>query len=102
MGENFCELVKNMIFTEKTRRLLACAAPKDATPLNLQKKLLRIATNPRNSRKFSHTKVSRYTTFMGHSRVLHLSGVRFTQITTVDITTVSRKSGLPINSQIIC
>ena len=33
MGENFCELVKNKIFAEKT-----FAVPKDATPQNFAKK----------------------------------------------------------------
>ena len=42
-GENFCEL-------------LAFATPKDAMPQILQSKISRIATKPRNSRKFSPSK----------------------------------------------
>ena len=53
---------KNMIFAEKTLHvLLTFAAPKDATSQISQRKLLRIATKPQNSRKFSYLKVSRYT-----------------------------------------
>ena len=39
-------------------RLLTFAAPKDATPQNLQRKLLRIATKPQNSWKFLPRKFS--------------------------------------------
>ena len=46
---------------ENFRGLLAFAAPKDATPQISRGKLSRIATKPRNSRKFSPSKVFRYT-----------------------------------------
>ena len=42
------------------RRLLAFAAPKNATPQILQRKLLRIATKPRNIAKVFSFKVSHY------------------------------------------
>ena len=41
--------------------LLTFAVPKDATPPNFAEKLSLIATKLRNSRKFSPSKVSRYT-----------------------------------------
>ena len=46
---------------ENFHGLLAFTTPKDATPHISQRKLLRIATKPRNSRKFSPSKVFRYT-----------------------------------------
>ena len=46
---------------ENFRRLLAFALPKDTTPQISRKKLSRIATKLRNSRKFSPSKVFRYT-----------------------------------------
>ena len=52
-GENFCELVKNVIFTEKT--FVDCSLlPHQRTPLPqiLQRKLSRIATKPQNLQKF--------------------------------------------------
>ena len=50
---------------ENYRGLLVFAAPKDATPSNFaEKTFARIATKPRNSRKFSPSKVSRYMVFM--------------------------------------
>ena len=41
--------------------LLACAAPKDATPPISRRKLSQIATKPRNLQRFSPSKVSHYT-----------------------------------------
>ena len=46
---------------ENFHGLLAFAAPKDVTPQISQRKLSRIATKSRNSRKFSPSKVSSYT-----------------------------------------
>ena len=46
---------------ENFRRLLTFAAPKVPHPQILRRKLSRIATKLRNSRKFSPSKVSRYT-----------------------------------------
>ena len=46
---------------ENFRGLLTFAAPKDATPQISQRKLSRITTKPQNSRKFSPSKVFRYT-----------------------------------------
>ena len=46
---------------ENFRGLHAFAMPKDATPQISQRKLSRIATKPQNSRKFSPSKVFRYT-----------------------------------------
>ena len=45
------------------RGLLACAASKNATPQILRRKLLQIATKPRNSQKIFPSKVSRYMVF---------------------------------------
>ena len=52
---NFCK--------ENFRGLLAFAAPKDITPQISQGKLSRIATKPRISRKFSPSKVFRYSVY---------------------------------------
>ena len=57
-GENFCELVKIRFSRRNFRGLLAFAVPKDATPQISRRKLSRIATKLRNSRKFSPPKVS--------------------------------------------
>ena len=87
-GENFCELVKNTIFTEKTFvdcslvpcqgrhapifhgenycGLLACTVPRTPCPHISQRKLLRIGTKSQNSQKFSPLKVSHY---MLYSRI---------------------------------
>ena len=55
---------ENTIFAEKTYADCSFfAAPKDATPQISQRKLLRIATKPWNSWKFSPSKVLRYTVF---------------------------------------
>ena len=61
-GENFRELVKNMIFLEKTFTdcsLLPCQ--RTPRPKFCRGKLLCIATKPQNLRNFSPSKVSRYT-----------------------------------------
>ena len=59
--ENFCKLVKNTIFTERSfadcSLLLRQRTP---CPKILQRKLSRMATQPRNLRKFSPSKVFRY------------------------------------------
>ena len=55
IGENFRG--------ENFRGLLAFAAPKDTTLQILQRKLSRIATKLRNSRKFYTSKVFRYTVY---------------------------------------
>ena len=59
-GENFCELVKNTIFTEKT--FTDCSlGPCQRTqhPQILQRKLLRLATKPQNLPNFSPLKIFR-------------------------------------------
>ena len=58
-GESFREFVR--FLQENFYGLFAFAAPKDAMPPILQRKLSQIATKPRNSQKFSPLKVSRYT-----------------------------------------
>ena len=59
--KTFREWVENKICREKY--FMGCSLvslPKDTTPSILQRKLLRIATKPRNSWKFSPSKVSHY------------------------------------------
>ena len=65
IAENFHKLVKNKIFAEKTFTDFSLV-PRQRTPcpqISLRK-LSRIATKPRNSRKFSPLKVSLYMVFV--------------------------------------
>ena len=64
-GENFRELVKNTIFTEKT--FTDCSLlprRKTASPQNFAEKLSQIATKLWNSQKFFPSKVFRYTVYI--------------------------------------
>ena len=61
--KTFANWLKYDFRGENFRRLLAFAVPKDATPQISQRKFSRIATKPQKSRKFSPSKVFRYTVF---------------------------------------
>ena len=68
-GENFCELVKIQFSQRKLSRIarFCCAKGYHAPPI-LWRKLSRIAKKPQNSRKFSPSKVFRYTVvFVGYT-----------------------------------
>jgi len=53
-GRKLSQIGENTIFTgENFHGLLAFAVPKDATPKSSRRKISRIVTKPRNSRKFS-------------------------------------------------
>ena len=60
------------IFSEKTFMNCSLVPPTDTTPPNFKKKkLLRIATKPQNSQKFSDLKVLRYMTHSSHTHLLY-------------------------------
>ena len=64
-GRKLSQIGKNYDFhKENFRGLLACAAPKDATPPNFAEKTCANSHKPWNSWRFSPSKVSRYTVCM--------------------------------------